>query len=263
MARLCLSAAAFVALSCPSSILSGEAVQVIPVPGGGTVPDAEIDEGGTLHLAYLAADNIYYVLSTDGEQTFSDPIRVNTEAGFASGGRYRGPDLAVGAAGTVHVVWYNAAYQQGRPKEEWGVMYARLRPGEGSFEPSRNLNHLPSDNYALAADRQGHVAVAWMAETLFISRSEDGGDTFAAPLTLEADPCECCGSRVLFSEQESLAMLYRDKTGNNRDMYLAVLPGGEPTFRYVKLSRTPLHIEACPMTGGFLSNHGEGLLTAW
>lgn len=261
--RLCLSVATCVALSCTSSIPPREAVQVIRVPDGGTVPDAEIDKEGTLHLAYLSADNIYYVRSTDDGQTFSKPIRVNTEAGFASGGRYRGPDLAVDEKGQVHVVWYNAAYQQGRPHDAWGVMYARLRPGDDAFEPSRNLNHLPSDNYALAADRRGTVAVVWMAEDVFVSRSEDGGDSFAAPLTLEADPCECCGSRVLLSKQESLAVLYRDKANNIRDMYLAVLPGGETAFSYVKLSQTPWHIDACPMTGGFLSSDGEGLLAAW
>lgn len=260
---LALITATLAGLNGISNAPTGETVQVVRVPDGGRVPDAEIDDAGTIHLVYLADANVYYVRSADQGQTFSQPIRVNTEDGFASGGRYRGPDLAIGKNGLVHVVWYNAGYQQGRPKDDWGVMYARLRPGERAFEPSRNLNHQPSDNFSLAADEDGTVAVIWMAEGVYVNRSEDEGTSFAAPLKLDADPCECCGSRALYTGEGSLVVLYRDKAGNDRDMYLALLQKGDRASTHVKLSQTPWHIEACPMTGGFLSSDREGLVASW
>ncbi len=258
-----LITATLVGLSCTATVPRDGAVQVIAVPGGGRVPDAEIDATGTIHLVYLAGHNVYYVKSIDGGQTFSKPIRVNTEADFASGGRYRGPDLAIGKNGLIHVLWYNAAYQQKRPKDEWGVMYARLRPGESAFEPSQNLNHQPSDNFSLTADKNGTVAVIWMADGVYVSRSEDEGTSFSPSIKLEADPCECCGSRALYTEEGSLFVLYRDKARNDRDMYLARLPGGQQAFTYTKLSQRPWHIDACPMTGGFLSSDSEGLVAGW
>ena len=91
-----LITATLVGLSCTATVPGDGAVQVIAVPGGGRVPDAEIDATDTIHLVYLAGQNVYYVKSIDGGPTFSKPIRVNTEIDFASGGKYRGPDLALG-----------------------------------------------------------------------------------------------------------------------------------------------------------------------
>jgi|SRR5438445_13061973 len=79
---------------------------------------------------------------------------------------YRGPDLAVGKGGLVHVIWYNNGYQRKLPQDQWGVMYSHLNSEGTAFVPSRNLNHKPSDNYSLAADNSGRVAVVWMIRLL-------------------------------------------------------------------------------------------------
>jgi hypothetical protein len=240
-----------------------ERVRVSPVPDGGIVPDAEVDDQGVIHLVYVSSGDVFYVNSSDEGQSFTKPIRVNTEAGFAYGGAFRGPDLAVGKDATIHVVWYNAAYQQKRPKDEWGVMYSRLSPGAGTFEPTRNLNHTPSDNYSLAADQKGNVAVVWMAERVYASVSHNGGDSFSAPQDLKTDPCECCGSRAAYADDDSLAVLYRDKANNDRDTYLAILRPGARQFTHTKVSQTVWYIESCPMTGSFLSTTPGGLVAGW
>jgi hypothetical protein len=228
------------------------------------VPDAEIDSAGVIHVAYFADNNIYYTRSSDGGESFSDPLRVNTEAGFASGGRFRGPDIAVGKDDRIHVVWYNDGYRQKRPKQERGVMYSRLDAGTKRFEKARNLNHKPSDNFSLAADDGGRVAVIWMAAGIFVNRSNDGGETFADPINLKVDPCECCGSRAVYARDGNLTVLYRDKTDNLRDTCLARLPSGSSTISSnVQISATPWPIESCPMTGGFLNESKAGLIAAW
>ena len=163
-------------------------VQVVLVPNEGKVPDAEIDGTGTIHLAYFSDSNVYYIKSSDDGRSFSPPIRVNSEDGFAYGGAYRGPDLALGIGGNIHVIWYNAAYQQNRPTEHWGVMYSRLEKGSSVFEASRNLNRKPSDNFSLAADGTGRVAVIWMAGSIYANLSANEGETFSAPLDLNTDP---------------------------------------------------------------------------
>ena len=144
-------------------------VKVIQTPNGGIVPDAEVDGRGVIHLVYVSGEDVYYVTSSDRGETFSPPIRVNSEPGTAYGGRYRGPDVAVGKNGQVHVVWYTNAYQRKLPKDQWGVFYTRLNASGTGFEPARNLSRRPSDNFSVAADGRGRVAVFWMAERVSLS----------------------------------------------------------------------------------------------
>ncbi len=237
-------------------------VRVVSVPDNGIVPDAEIDDG-VIHLAYFSDGNVYYVRSLDGGSSFSEPLRVNSELGFASGAAHRGPDLAVGDAGRIHVIWYNAAYLKKRPKEESGVMYSHLNAGADAFEPDRYLNGTPSDNFSIAADKNGHVAVIWMARGLFVNISNDGGESFSEPADMLTDPCECCASRTAYTEDGALTVLYRDKADDFRDMHLAVLAQGSDEVKHEKISQTPWYIAACPMTGGFLSADRDGLVAGW
>jgi len=257
-------------LCCPWFAISEESgsgdnqVRVVLLSPHAIVPDAEIDSSGVIHVAYFADNDVYYTKSSNDGESFSDPLRINAEVGFASGGRFRGPDIAVGKQNRIHVVWYNDGYKQKRPEGERGVMYSRLDADGKRFEKARNLNRKPSDNFSLAADANGQVAVVWMAGGVFVNLSKDGGGTFAAPVSLKVDPCECCGSRALYLKDGNLAVLYRDKTDNIRDAYLAQLPSGSKAISSnVKISRTPWPIVSCPMTGGFLSRSQTGLIAAW
>lgn len=258
-----LAAACFLLLAVSLGAAETPDVTVASLSKGAMVPDAEVDAGGQIHVAYLLEDDVFYVRSGDAGMTFSEPVRVNTEPGFASGAAFRGPDLALGQDGGVHIIWYNAGYQQKRPKDEWGVMYARLDDSTGRFEKARNLNHRPSDNFSLATGAQGKVAVIWMAEGIFASVSEDGGETFAPAVDLELDPCECCSSRAIYSKDGSLSVLYRDKTDDVRDTNIATLAAGASQWLNRKISQTPWQTTSCPMTGSFLSLTKSGLAAAW
>ncbi|MBI4530491.1 MAG: exo-alpha-sialidase, partial [Candidatus Latescibacteria bacterium] len=196
-------------------------VQVIQTPNGGIVPDAEVDGRGVIHLAYVSGEDVYYVKSSDRGKSFSPPIRVNTEAGTAYGGAYRGPDIAVDRERQIHVIWYTNGYQRKLPVDQWGVFYTHMDASKRGFVPARNLNRKPSDNYSLAADGKGKVAVFWMAGHVYFQRSDDGGETFSGAVVVDqADPCECCASRAYFSVDGRLYFSYRDKAENMRDMYL-------------------------------------------
>lgn len=246
-----------------SSAHAQESPRVASLPEGAIVPDAEVDGNGIVHVVYLLEGNVFYVRSTDEGLTFTNPIRVNTEADFASGAGFRGPDLALGKDERVHVIWYNAGYQQKRPRDQWGVMYSRLHKDEKQFEEARNLNKLPSDNFSLAADSAGRVAVIWMAGGVFATLSKDGGKSFSPATKLEVDPCECCGSRAIYAPDGALSVLYRDKTDNLRDTNLARLPAGSAKWTSRRISETPWPIDSCPMTGSFLSLTKKGLAAAW
>jgi len=241
---------------------SDDLVKVINLPGAG-VPDAEVDSSGIVHVAYLSDNNVYYVNSTDGGDSFSKPMRVNSEIGFASGGSFRGPDLAIGKDNHVHIGWYNNAYALKRPKSEWGLMYSRMNVEKTDFESARNLNGRPSDNYSLAADTSGNVGAVWVKGDVFISFSSDGGQTFAHPAKSGLDPCECCGTRALYLQSGDLYFLYRDKSDDYRDMYLGRFNQTHGQYQPVRLNAETWHFNACPMSGDFLSEGEEYLLAAW
>ena len=103
-------------LALPASEPSPDDVKVLPLQKGAIVPDAATDSAGNVHVAYVLGSDLFYVKSTDNGKSFTTPLRVNSVAGFVSGGMYRGPDIAVGAGGRVHVAWYNDAYAQQKPR---------------------------------------------------------------------------------------------------------------------------------------------------
>ena len=92
-----------------SWIDASERVSVLELPAGATAADAEIDSGGVIHAAYFLADNVYYVRRDSGSNTFSEPIRINSAAGTAQAGMFRGPDVALGPDGAVHAIWFTNA----------------------------------------------------------------------------------------------------------------------------------------------------------
>ena len=247
------------------SASAAERVQVIAIPGNGQVPDAEVDHDGMIHVAYVSRNDAWYVKSSDAGKTFTAPIRINSEPGTVHPpNMYRGPDIAIGKNDRVHVVWYISAYQRKLPKDQWGVFYSYLDSGKNEFAPGRNLNHKPSDNYSLAADEKGNVAVVWMSGKIYVSSSQDNGETFKDPLLVPtADPCECCASRALFSGNSVLSIAYREKANNMRDMYLLRKQIAEATFTRQKISSIPWEITGCPMTGTFLANAKSGPVMAW
>lgn len=263
--------AAVICLLLTTVTVHAAAVKIASLPGNGFVPDAVVDEAGTVHVAYVDSTDLYYVKSTDGGDSFSTPVRVNAEPGTVLGGRYRGPDIDLGAGGSLHVVWYNLGYQLDWPTDRWGVIYARIDKGTGKVSGERNLNQKPSDNYSIAAHRSGAVAVIWTAGGMFLQSSDDNGRTFSDPVQVlpgSVDPCECCATRALFTAEGDFHVLYRDKAENIRDMNLlswsGASDGGSPEFHRKHLAVETWKIDLCPMTGSYLyPSSGGGVLAAW
>jgi hypothetical protein len=246
-------------LAASFSAFAAERVTVVSTPDGGAVPDAEVAPDGAVHVAYAKGNDMFYVLTKDDGATWSAPLQINSAKGTAHPAHsFRGPDIALGTDGTVHVVWYPGGKHQGIDAEG-GVRYARLV--DGKFEAERNLNKRPSENFSLAVDGKNNVAVISTAHGVWVSQSVDGGTTFAEPRQIEfADNCECCATRVIFNDG-ALALAYRTKSDNQRDMFLAVSRDGK--WSQDRASGTPWKIQGCPMTGTFLTRRdGGGTLMA-
>jgi hypothetical protein len=240
----------------PSAAAEGSSSPVTPLrtPDGGIQPQAVMDARGVLHLVYFKGDpgggDLFYIRRETGKESFSPPIRVNSQPGSAIAvGTIRGAQIALGKAGRVHVAWNGSG--RALPKGPGGgapMLYTRLNDAGTSFEPQRNLMQHTRDldgGGSVAADSAGNVYVAWHAHTaaaqkeqgrrLWVARSTDDGKSFSREAPAFAQPtgaCACCGARAFADSGGTVYVLYRSASTNvDRDMYLLVSRDRGDTFR--------------------------------
>lgn len=254
----------------------GPAVTVIRVPNGGVQPQAALDASGILHLLYYSGEaaggDLYYVRSPDEGRSWSAPLRVNSVPGSAiAAGTIRGGEMAIAKDGQVYVAWNGSskALPKGPLNPESGnagepMLFTRLNPTRSSFEPQRNLmTHTfgLDGGGTVAADRAGHVYVAWHGKSVgaaqgeagrqvWIAKSDDDGKTFAPEHTAWSEPtgaCACCGMAIFADQQGRVRLLYRSATDSvHRDIYLLTSSNSARNFDGRKLAEW--NLSACPMT---------------
>jgi hypothetical protein len=240
-------------------------VTTVPVPEGGRPVVARADAEGTIHLLYNSADCPKYVKSSDNGKTFGTPIPVVDEGARKPGLVFEGWDMAVGKGNRIHVAMGTNAWKLKLPEKEWGFYYTSLDPEEKAFAPVRNINGTPSEGFSLAADENGTVTACWLSGKLYANVSHDGGKTFGPRVEINPayDPCNCCTTSAVFGAGGKLAVLYREETNNERDMYMVLWDQGHNQVSRSRISTTLWKIEACPMTYYAVSRNRSGFTTVW
>lgn len=240
-------------------------VRVEPAPAGGNPAAAKIDPEGTIHLLYNSPAGPQYVKSTDSGKTFGAAIPVVDQASRKPGLEFNCWDMAVGKGGRIYVAMGTNAWKLKLPQNEWGYFYACLEPGAKAFSPVRNLNGKPSEGFSLAADANGSVTACWLAGKLYANVSRDDGKTFTNTAEIEAkyDPCNCCTTSAVYGADGKLAVLYREETNNERDMYLVLWDQGRGTVARTRVSETLWKIEACPMSYYAVGRDPRGYVAVW
>ena len=203
---------------------AADAVTTLPVPDGGRPVVARTDAEGAIHVLYNTADGPRYVKSSDDGKSFEAPIPVVDEKARKAGLEFEGWDMAVGKGNRVHVALGTNAWKLKLPQDQWGFYYTSLDPGAKAFAPVRNINKTPSEGFSLAADDKGTVNACWLSSKLYANVSHDGGKTFGPRVEINPayDPCNCCTTSAVFGADGKLAVLYREETNNERDMYMVL-----------------------------------------
>jgi hypothetical protein len=240
-------------------------VTTVAVPGGGRPVVAKTDKEGAIHLLYESKNGPEYVKSSDGGLTFGPPISVVGDGPRTEGLEYSAWDMAVGKSGRVHVAMSTNAWKLKLPQEEWGFFYASLDPGASTFSPVRNINKKPSEGFSLAADDKGNVTACWLSDKLYANVSHDNGETFAPFVEMDRsyNPCNCCTTSAAYGEDGRLAVLYREETANERDMYLVLWDPDKARITRKRVGRTPWKIDACPMTYYTVVSTRGGYVAVW
>ncbi len=261
------------------------------LPDGGIQPQTELGEDGSRHLLWFKGDpmggDIYYARQAPGAKssstTFSTAVRVNAQPGSAiAAGTMRGPQMAVGRGGRVHVAWMGgsgAAKPTVAGERVTPMLYARMRDNGAGFEPEKNLiTHAAGldGGGTVAADRHGRVYVLWHGHEpgregeenrgVYLARSTDDGQSFA-PERLAASEakgaCACCGMKATTGPAGELLILFRAApASSDRPQTLLVSRDRGDTF-HAEFAQ-PWNIATCPASTAFLARASSGLLLgAW
>jgi hypothetical protein len=241
-------------------------VTLIPTPVAGQAIKAQIGADGAVHLLFDGEDGPFYITSQDEGLTFSPPLPIVDAAVRKPGLKFSAWDMAVGQDGRVHVAMGNNAWKLKLPQEEWSLYYTSLAPGAKAFLPVRNLNRKPSEGFSLAAGDGGSVTACFLSGKLFTMISHDGGESFGASAEIDPAwaPCKCCTTSATYGKDGKLAVLYREETNNDRDMYVVLSDqshGAKPVR--TRVSATGWNVKACPMTYFTITPTAAGYVTAW
>lgn len=245
--------------------LAKPVVSVIAVPNRGQPVAAATDSRGTIHLLFNSKDGPQYVSSTDNGKTLSRPLAIVDRASRKPGLEFTAWSMAVAPNGHVHVAMGTNAWKLKLPKEEWALHYASLAPGAEEFSPVRNLNRKPSEGFSLAADGKGNVTACWLSGKLFANVSNDGGKSFGPAVEIDAsfDPCDCCTTTAAYGADGKLAVLYREETGNKRDMFLVLWDQERKAVARTAVSRRLWETDICPMSYYYLAPAHRGFMAVW
>jgi hypothetical protein len=237
-------------------------VQVLRTPAGSLAPDAVVDSKGTLHLVYGLNHNAYYMQSTNNGLTFTSPVKANSSGTVETEMGERGPKLAVGKDGVIHLVWED----DWAPGVQTFVRYCRSLDGGRTFEACKAVSSTSGvDGVTMTADGSGNVAVFWhvmadpppdvpQATWLFLARSTNNGAAFGASArvnitNLAGVACSMCMTRARMGEDGNLYLAFRSAIGNIRDFYLLKGAKSENQFVAIRVNQDNWNIDYCPMVG--------------
>jgi len=262
-------------------------VSTMRTPEGGIQPQVAVDDAGTVHLIFYKGDerggNVFYARQRVSEKGFSKAIQVNSQPGSAIAmGTIRGPQIAVGRNGRVHVAWNGgegAAKVKVRGEEATPMVYTRLNDAGTGFEPERNVLTQATGldgGGSVAADAQGNVYVVWhgrgpnaaegeAGRAVFVARSSDDGKSFAAESVAwpkGTGVCGCCGLKAFAGADGALYILFRAVNEMvERDEVLLVSP--KPGAAFELVNSDPWKVSGCPMSSASFSQGAGKIVGAW
>jgi hypothetical protein len=248
---------------------------VVRAPNNGLVPEVTLDKKGVLHMTYGTGTDGYYVQSKDNGKTFTEPVKINHQAGVVRVGNERGVKLVIGKDGILHLSWTGT-------KDNKGAWYTRSLDGGRSFEKERNLVDIKTDvdGTCITSDSNGNVFVFWLdgrhgedpqsphSFSIYMSTSKDNGKSFSKNTAVKHDhpgrACHCCRLDAKLGEDGYLYLTFRTGYKNVRDFYLLKGRKTENDFKAIRVSVDDWKIEACPHSGApiFYGKDGK-VLVSW
>lgn len=260
-------------LSISLSYAHGEKKQHDMTPPDSLAVSVAVDFKGKLWRVSVSDGFVEVTHSEDLGETFTKPVRANTEKqNITAHGEIR-PKLAVGKNGEIYVTWM----QNLKARFSGHIWFARSVNGGKSFEKPfvvhqdrAEISHA-FEELQVAPD--GKVTVLWLdardaeadkragkkrsGSSIYYATSTDAGKTFASEQKLADYSCECCRIATTIKQDGTIATMWRHVfAGSERDHAIAEVNTRKPPV-LVRASYGRWKIDGCPHHGGALAV-GEG-----
>jgi hypothetical protein len=222
--------------------------------------------GDTLYIVTGQEHSLYVSRSTDGGETFTEPV-LATEDASAHVLRVERPAISANEDGKVAVAWLELNFEGG-DNEVW---YAQSMDGGQTFESPQVVSEDPPGESAMVQvllDPEGNPILSWLSgNKLRFARSSDGGETFSAAKEIGKGACECCQPAMLQNGNQ-LLVAYRgmsaDDRGSFRDAALITSTDGGETFNTVSFATdSHWYINACPISGPWITAEDATVNMTW
>ncbi len=237
-------------------------VFVVQLPAKALVPDAIMDSKGVVHVVYGLEHNAWYVNSSDNGKSFSTAVKVNSTGTVETEMGERGPKIALGQGGSIHIVWVD----DWAPGVKTFVRYSRSVDGGKTFASLQTLSGMSGvDGATLAADEGGHVAAFWHTMTepkpaeksatwVHTAQSTNNGASFepSAKVVVTNFPglaCSMCMMRARSGPDGKVHVAFRSAQENVRDFYVLKGDWGKNEFTAERVNKDNWKIDFCPMCG--------------
>ncbi len=221
----------------------------------------EFDKYGS-HLP-TDSSRILFSRSTDGGNTWTNPIRLSRQAGDCvdSDSTVEGAVPAIGPNGEVYVAWagpdglkFDRSLDSGKT---WLYHDISIGPMPGGWDYNipgiSRCNGLPITKCDVSnGPNRGTIYVNWTDQRnglqdvdVFLAKSTDGGNTWSSPVRVNDDTTQRVQFLTWMDVDQSTGYLYfvfydrRDHSDNLTDVYLAVSKDGGSTFKNYKISESP------------------------
>ncbi|MEW6733343.1 MAG: exo-alpha-sialidase [Acidobacteriota bacterium] len=193
----------------------GPAINATKTPGFslGAAQGVQVDKTGTVHLVFeddtnnIDGNDIFYTQSVDNGKTFTNPIKVSTNATFSFRSR-----LALDATGNIYVVWVSP--RTGAPGNTIFFSKSTDRGKSFSAPVAVTANSLNASRPAIALDQRGNLLISFselsMSPRLFVTRSTDGGTTFSTPTQISKAGERALDSVIAFDSKGAAFLVYND-----------------------------------------------------
>jgi hypothetical protein len=222
---------------------------------------------GMVALVFGAGESVWFTRSADNGKSFTKPSKV-ADLPKLMLGRHRGPRVAIAGNSIVITAISSAS----------GDLYAWRSTDAGStWSKPAVVNDVPKASeeglHALAADAEGHLALAWLddrnapGKRLYGAFSNDGGATWSKNALLYQSPertiCECCHPSLAALGHGEFAVMWRNALDGSRDFYTLHLRDGKPVTAAAKIGEGTWKLNACPMDGGGIAVENGAVTSAW
>lgn len=233
---------------------------------------AAFDEKGRLWRVLVRGRHVLVSHSDDGGDSYSHPVKVNSEAEDILGDGENRPKIIV-RKGIIYI-----SYTRGLAKPMTGhIRFSRSMDGGETFSQPVTVN----DNLEIISHRfetmgvndRGQVYIAWLDKRdlseaakkgekytglgVYYAVSDDNGASFHPNIKAADHGCECCRAAMAIDTDGTPVIAWRHVFGKNvRDHAMLRLDGKSGL---VRLSNDNWEIDACPHHGPAISIARDGV----